>query len=308
MSKLTRVLLNVFGLTGDSSYFGKFGSRAAGSPVNTKDIATIQALSAYNTGLQDALNAGNKAPFLEDFNSLMYLKSYQLAYILQEGIPEWETGTTYYIGSIVKQTGTSNLYISLIDSNIGNALPNRLGNSNWRYLDPSGVPIGSVNAFAGATAPTGYLLCQGQNVSRATYAELFTLIGINYGIGDGLTTFTLPDLRNRSPIGVSGTKALALIGGAETVTLNANNLPEHPHTFSGYALAPHDHTIYAPGGAGSNISAPKFDTGVTPTPMSQKTEAVSAGIPSGTVNNNITANNPVSIMQPYVAMNYIIKY
>lgn len=56
-------------------------------------------------------------------------------------------------------------------------------------------PLGTINAYGGAAAPDGWLLCQGQAVSRATYKDLFGIIGTNYGAGDGSTTFNLPDLR-----------------------------------------------------------------------------------------------------------------
>lgn len=58
-----------------------------------------------------------------------------------------------------------------------------------------GMPSGAVQAFAMSTAPSGWLKCNGQTVSRTTYAALFTAIGTTYGAGDGSTTFTLPDLR-----------------------------------------------------------------------------------------------------------------
>ena len=59
------------------------------------------------------------------------------------------------------------------------------------------MPAGMLFPFAGASAPTGYLLCHGQAVSRTTYADLFTAIGTTYGTGDGSSTFNLPDLRGR---------------------------------------------------------------------------------------------------------------
>ena len=68
----------------------------------------------------------------------------------------------------------------------------------------SGVPTGTVTAFAGGSAPTGYLLCNGNAVSRTTESALFAVIGTIYGIGDGSTTFNLPDLRGRVVAGHGG--------------------------------------------------------------------------------------------------------
>lgn len=78
------------------------------------------------------------------------------------------------------------------------------------------------------------LLCNGQAIVRADYPELFTLIGTTYGVGNGSTTFNLPDFRDRFPIGVSGTKILASTGGAASndVTLIEAQIPKHRHYFN----------------------------------------------------------------------------
>ncbi len=103
--------------------------------------------------------------------------------------------------------------------------------------------------FAGATAPGGWLLCDGSAVSRTTYAALFTAVGTTYGVGDGSTTFNLPDLRGRVVAGkdnMGGTTAgrltsggsgitgttLGAAGGAETHTLTTAQIPAHTHGLS----------------------------------------------------------------------------
>lgn len=68
--------------------------------------------------------------------------------------------------------------------------------------------VGTIKAYGGSTAPLGYLLCNGQEVSRSTYSTLFAVIGVKYGVGDGTTTFTLPDFRDRTLQGASDTHAL----------------------------------------------------------------------------------------------------
>ena len=68
------------------------------------------------------------------------------------------------------------------------------------------MPVGCVIPFAGAAAPTGWLLCQGQAISRTTYAQLFSVIGTTYGSGDGKTTFNLPDMRGRVAVGSDSKK------------------------------------------------------------------------------------------------------
>jgi len=96
------------------------------------------------------------------------------------------------------------------------------------------LPPGIVQAYAGADIPEGWLWCNGQEVSRTTYANLFTKIGTVYGAGDAATTFNLPDLQGKSLFGLSGTDAdfpLAGSGGAKTVTLDVTQIPAHNHTF-----------------------------------------------------------------------------
>ena len=121
----------------------------------------------------------------------------------------------------------------------------------------AGVPIGAMMAYGGATAPSGWLLCYGQAISRTTYSALFAVIGTAYGVGDGSSTFNLPDKRGRASIGAdnmggspanrvtsagSGVNASAIGNGggsqfAQTDTLVATSSavsividPQHTHT------------------------------------------------------------------------------
>ena len=94
--------------------------------------------------------------------------------------------------------------------------------------------LGCIYMFAGNFAPRGYALCQGQLVSIAQNTALFSILGTTYG-GDGITTFALPDLRGRAPVGqgqgpgLNGVQ-LGEVGGAQTATLLTNNMPAHTHT------------------------------------------------------------------------------
>lgn len=109
------------------------------------------------------------------------------------------------------------------------------------------VPAGAMMAYAGSSAPAGWLMCAGQAVSRATYAALYAAISTTYGNGDGSTTFGLPDLRGRVPVGkdnMNGSDAarvtsagsgidgdtLGAAGGTETHTLTEAQMPTHSHT------------------------------------------------------------------------------
>jgi len=84
--------------------------------------------------------------------------------------------------------------------------------------------VGAIKPWTKATAPAGYLLCDGSAVSRTTYADLFAVISTTYGVGDGSTTFNVPNLQGKMPQGYDGsTYNLAGTGGANTVTVAVTN-------------------------------------------------------------------------------------
>jgi hypothetical protein len=139
MAKLTRVLQKVFGESGATAQFGQFGSLAAGSPVTTKDPTTIQALSNYLGGWFSAVLGGN-SPAIEDMNALHFLQTRQLAYLFQAGIAEWETGTTYYIGSLASVAGI--VYESITDDNLGNAVTDI---TKWKIHTELPVVVATAN-------------------------------------------------------------------------------------------------------------------------------------------------------------------
>lgn len=89
--------------------------------------------------------------------------------------------------------------------------------------------VGSIIMFPGSAVPSGYLLCDGSAVSRTTYASLFTAIGTTYGAGDGSTTFNLPNLAGRVPVGSSQSHQLGTSGGEESHTLTSGEIASHVH-------------------------------------------------------------------------------
>lgn len=153
-----------------------------------------------------------------------------------------------------------------------------------------GVPAGTVLDFAGPTPPNGYLLCDGSAVSRTVYSALFAAIGTSWGVGDGSTSFNLPDLRRRVTVGSGGSStstlgsALANIGGSETHTLTTDQIPAHSH--SGGAFWP----------AGANRSAEQNQQG-RPEDYTWFTDTGTTG--GGQPHNNI---------QPSAIVNKIIKF
>lgn len=107
-----------------------------------------------------------------------------------------------------------------------------------------GIPPGTVVEFAGAIEPPGWLLCNGQGVSRDSFPALFAAIGTLWGAGDGFSTFNVPAMGGRVPVGVQQpTFPLGAVGGAATQTLTEANLPAHSHTQGHTHTMGHTHVI-----------------------------------------------------------------
>jgi len=173
--------------------------------------------------------------------------------------------------------------------------------------------------YAGTAAPSGWLMCYGQAVSRTTYAALFTAIGTTYGIGDGSTTFNLPDCRGRVIAGqddMGGTSAdrltnqtggidgdtLGAVGGAETHTLTEAQMPAHTHTGTTSTDGDHSHSyqILNPVTAGGDTNSIRSDPATTTTGVS--------GSHSHTLTINSTGGDGAhNNVQPTIIMNKIIK-
>lgn len=175
----------------------------------------------------------------------------------------------------------------------------------WAYFTetPAMAAIGGIQAFGGASAPDKWLLCNGAAISRADYAELFTVIGTAYGVGNGTTTFNLPDLRDRSPYGVGGASVPALgnTAGATAVALSINNLPSHDHDYNdpGHThppLSPNTSFLGQRAGA-ANVAPAGAGVGVAATTGSSLT-----GITFHAQGSNIPHNN----LHPVLGVNFII--
>lgn len=174
--------------------------------------------------------------------------------------------------------------------------------------------------YAGSAVPAGWLLCNGQAVSRATFSALFTAIGVAFGAGDNSTTFNVPDLRDRLPIGVGLDVANNTLGqttGARDVTLSAaqSGVPAHAHTASSgiestaHAHAFSDHfanvglfTSFQIGNQGHSTVSDALTANATDNESANHNHAI-------TVNANAAAAASASHtnMPPVLALNFIIK-
>jgi len=191
--------------------------------------------------------------------------------------------------------------------------------------------MGQIQTFGFNFAPRGWQLCQGQTLPISQNTALFSLLGTNYG-GNGQTTFQLPDLQGRVAIGQGSGRGLSpyVIGqaaGTENVTILISNMPSHTHvaTFTpggGGAVTATMNVVnaagnlstggtsgsnYLAGSHGAAANAGIYAASGTLTALNAGSITVSGGGSGGTVTNALTGNGqPVSILQPYLAINYSI--
>lgn len=141
------------------------------------------------------LEAGGIAPDREDVNALFKYLGDSIFYTMNGGVPSYNADYDYVAGRVVSYNG--NLYKCIQANGASSTVvaPDS-DTAYWQRLDSNGA-IGEIKYFAFNTPPDGYLVCNGANVSRETYADLFAVIGTTFGSGDDLTTFTLPNLIGR---------------------------------------------------------------------------------------------------------------
>jgi microcystin-dependent protein len=178
-------------------------------------------------------------------------------------------------------------------------------------------PVGSVIDFAGNSAPTGWLVCDGSAVSRTTYSDLFSAIGTLWGSGDGINTFNLPNLRRKTTIGAGGTGSVTIgnsvgnIGGEENHILSTSEIPSHTHNATTASAGSHKHdftvvtTPIGSGQMGYNLSVDnKQNTALIDTAYQS-----SAGSHTHVLTvDPIGGGSGHNTMQPSAVMNKIIKF
>lgn len=174
----------------------------------------------------------------------------------------------------------------------------------------NGVQTGTVLPFAGAALPAGYLLCDGSAVSRAVYAALFAVIGVVYGSGDGSTTFNVPDMRGKFPLGKAAAGTGSTLGGSGGTLDHTHSIATHSHTTD--TVADHTHTVPHTGW-GSTSGTPDASGQLTAYnsggPITLAANGVTSGAAGGhshTVSTGGTTvtgtNNP-----PFLSLNFMVK-
>lgn len=219
-----------------------------------------------------------------------------------EGIRVDNSGNVTLNGSL---SAGGNSYPTTQGTNGHSLTTNGSGITSWNSVPPVGV----ISAFAGSTAPSGYLLCDGSQVSRTTYSSLFAIIGTTYGVGNGTTTFNLPDLRSRTIVGAGQgasltNRTLASIGGIESKTLAVTEIPSHSHSINDPG---HRHNITTVNddfnNSGGNPPGFSADGAGSRTWTNNITSST-----TGITVNNTGGGTAFSIMNPFLALNYIIKF
>jgi microcystin-dependent protein len=222
------------------------------------------------------------------------------------------TGTTALTGALTyggvalanSVTGTGSMALSASPTFTGTPLAptaavgtNTTQIATTAFVLSNGVPTGAINMWGTGTAPTGWLLCAGAAVNRTTYAALFAVIGTTFGVGDGSTTFNLPNYTNRVPYGTT----LAATGGtADAVVVS------HTHTATSVVADPtHAHASFSNGafnGGGAGNSMGQFGN-----PGGFATTSASTGITVATTNSTEGVSGTGQNLPPYLGINFIIK-
>jgi microcystin-dependent protein len=201
---------------------------------------------------------------------------------------------------------------------------------NNQYVNP----IGTIICFAGQLVPTGWILCDGTEISKSEYPKLFSVIGNTYGTPVNSSNFILPNLQQRIPLGKSNSNNLGDNGGNSNITLSTNQLPSHNHTGTTNSAGSHNHTATDLGhnhqyndayfaenrGGGQNVfgtsSSSDYDNDYvyrTPTPITSIGFANITVADNGQHTHTFTTDttgsgSSINIMNPYLVLNYLIKY
>lgn len=191
-----------------SVVFGSFQEQGGnvGDGTISSDPATLQGGTAWPLGWKAATDNFFQIPRGEEMEGVQRVFSAAIVQQFTDGITFWQANmpVTQYQTVVQYQSETDlpKLYVNITGTNTTTPPPQDA--VNWLvFFDPlvSGQPTGSVIIWSTASAPAGYLICDGSAISRTTYANLFSVIGTTYGSGDGNTTFNLPNFINRYAIG-----------------------------------------------------------------------------------------------------------
>ncbi len=237
-----------------------------------------------------------------------------------------------------------NLDVSNINVNDLNVNNINMTGDIYVSLNQPYLPIGGVCIYSGQTAPNGWLLCDGSAISRTTYSRLFSVINTLYGSGNGTSTFNLPNLQERIPVGKTISTNLGTTGGNSSITLTTDQLPSHTHNGTTDSNGLHNHTGTTTTNGnhnhGSNATGGTGGTGLAFSNLNNTTTGLDYGTANElnlidtaalniyyngnhyhdlNINNNgshthnftttPTGNgSTIDVRNKYIVMNYIIRY
>jgi microcystin-dependent protein len=207
-------------------------------------------------------------------------------------------------------------------------------------VEPNPIPAGAMMAWGSDTIPSNWLLCDGSAVSRSTYASLFAAVGTQYGSGDGTTTFNLPNIKGRTIVGKDASQTefdvLGETGGAKTHTLTISEMPSHTHVQNSHnhtqnahthtqdshnhTQNAHNHSAAYANNVGGNLNA--FSLGSVTAQGAAVNSTTATNQATTATNQSTTATNQATTatnqntgggeahnnLQPYIVLNYIIKF
>jgi microcystin-dependent protein len=181
------------------------------------------------------------------------------------------------------------------------------------------VPAGAIFSYAGSTAPQDYLICDGSAVSRTTYAALFAVCGTTFGAGNNSTTFNLPNLQQRFPLGKSAAGTGATLGSVGGTIDHVHTGPSHQHTIAAHThtIAAHAHSVPRDGWGGAQQFTPPqgrlnaFSAGPYSDCATQDnvtgTQALTTTSPTSLTTDAAGTNNTGVANPPFLTVNYIVK-
>ena len=276
------------------------GTKNSIPATNDQSLGLMSQSTGFPAICSERIADGGKAPRRADFNGAFNLLSQHNFFAQNGGTETFRQDVSDAIGGypagarlwFVNAAGESMIVRSLIQNNTYNF------NNDSSYIDgikwvvdvESGAPIGSLAPYAGTVPPEGWLICDGSEISRTTYARLFSVIGTTYGAGDGNSSFDIPDLSGRLPI-YNGTATIGSTTNGKAPNIKGKTgIFMRAMNFSGCFI---DDGTY---GTGYNIGAQSY-----------------SGSKSGLVfnassSNSVYDDNATGIVPAGLYMNWIIKY